>query len=146
MFGKEQSSRPYPQVGVAEAHHALSHHNQVPELIATMSKINRYHVELTAKYLERLRTTPDGDGSLLDHMTILYGCGISNSSGHSGKSLPLMVLGGANGKIKGGRHVKYTDAPIMSNLLVTLMDKLDLPVERVGGSTGALPIDTLSDV
>jgi hypothetical protein len=111
-----------------------------------MSKINRYHVELTAKYLEKLRTTPDGDGSLLDHMTILYGCGISNSSGHSGKSLPLMVLGGANGKIKGGRHVKYTDAPIMSNLLVTLMDKLDLPVERVGGSTGALPIDTLSDV
>ena len=148
MYGKEQSSRPYPMVGVAEGHHPLSHHNQVPEKIALMSKINRYHAELTAKYLARLQATADGDGTLLDHMTILYGCGISNSSGHSGKSLPLMLLGGGNGRIKGGRHIKYTDAPIMSNLLVTVMDKLDIPVDHVGGSTGALPVDvdTLSDI
>ena len=75
MIGKEQSARPYPQIGVPEAHHPLSHHGDVPELIARMSKINRYHTELFAKYLAKLRATPDGDGSLLDHMTILYGVG-----------------------------------------------------------------------
>jgi hypothetical protein len=148
MYGKEQSSRPYPMVGVAEGHHPLSHHNQVPDKIALMSKINRYHVDLTSRYMQRLKETPDGDGSMLDHITILYGCGISNSSGHSGKSLPLMLLGGGNGRIKGGRHVKYANAPIMSNLLVTIMDKLDVPVDHVGGSTGALPVDveTLSEI
>src|SRR5687768_8231958 len=106
MYGKEQSSRPYPMVGVAEGHHPLSHHNQVPDKIALMSKINRYHAELTSKYMARLKTVQDGDGTLLDHITILYGCGISNSSGHSGKSLPLMLLGGGNGRIKGGRHIR----------------------------------------
>ena len=98
MIGKEQSARPYPQIGVPEAHHPLSHHNDEPELIAHMSKINRYHAELFAKYLAKLRATPDGDGSLLDHMTILYGSGISNSTRHSGENLPLLVLGGGAGR------------------------------------------------
>ena len=146
MVGKEQSARPYPQVGVPEAHHPLSHHNNVPDLIAQMSKINRYHVELVARYLKKLRETPDGDGSLLDHMTILYGGGISNSTRHSPHDLPLLVLGGGNGRLDGGRHLRYTDAPVMANLLVTLLDKLDMPVERVGGSTGRLEIDTLGNV
>jgi hypothetical protein len=144
MLSKEQSARPYPQIGVPEAHHPLSHHNNVPELIAQMSKINRYHTELLAKYLAKLRATPDGDGSLLDHMTILYGSGISNSTQHSGDNLPLMILGGGSGKHKGGRHLAYTDKPTMANLLVTLMDKMDVPVERLGGSTGKLPLDTIS--
>jgi hypothetical protein len=146
MIGKEQSARPYPQVGVPEAHHPLSHHNDVPELIAQMSKINRYHTQLFSQYLAKLRATPDGDGSLLDHMTILYGSGISNSTRHSGDNLPLLVVGGGAGRIKGGRHLTYTDKPPMANLLVTLMDKLDVPVERIGGSTGRLAIDTLSGV
>ena len=90
MISKEQSARPYPQIGVPEAHHPLSHHGDQPELIARMSKINRYHTELFAKYLAKLRATPDGDGSLLDHMTILYGSGISNSNRHSGDNLPLL--------------------------------------------------------
>jgi len=144
MLGKEQSARPYPQIGVPEAHHPLSHHNDVPELIAHMSKINRYHTQLFAKYLERLRATPDGDGSLLDHTTILYGSGISNSTRHSGDNLPLLVMGGGAGTLKGGRHLTYSGKPTMANLLVTLMDKMDVPVERVGGSTGKLPLDTLS--
>jgi hypothetical protein len=144
MLGKEQSARPYPQIGVPEAHHPLSHHNDVPELIAHMSKINRYHTQLFSKYLERLRATPDGDGSLLDHATILYGSGISNSTRHSGDNLPLLVMGGGAGTLKGGRHLTYSDKPTMANLLVTLMDKMDVPVERVGGSTGKLPLDTLS--
>jgi hypothetical protein len=144
MLGKEQSARPYPQIGVPEAHHPLSHHNDVPELIAHMSKINRYHTQLFSKYLERLRATPDGDGSLLDHTTILYGSGISNSTRHSGDNLPLLVMGGGAGTLKGGRHLTYSGKPTMANLLVTLMDKMDVPVERVGGSTGKLPLDTLS--
>ena len=111
-----------------------------------MSKFNRYHTELFAGYLEKLRATPDGDGTLLDHVTILYGAGISNSNRHSGDNLPLLLAGGGGGRIKGGRHLKYTDAPPMSNLLVTLMDKMDVPVERIGASTGPLPIDTLSGV
>jgi len=146
MIGKEQSARPYPQIGVPEAHHPLSHHDNVPELIAHMSKINRYHVELFSKYLGKLRATADGDGSLLDHMTILYGAGISNSQAHSGSNLPLMLVGGGAGTLKGGRHVKYKDSPSNANLLLTLMDKLGIPVEKVGGSTGKLNIDTLSEI
>ena len=146
MIGKEQSARPYPQIGVPEAHHPLSHHNNQPDIVAHMSKINRYHTELLAKYLGKLRATPDGDGTLLDHMTILYGGGISNSNAHSGENLPLLVLGGGAGKWKGGRHLKYTDRPMMANLLMTIMDKLEMPVDHVGGSTGKLQIDTLPGV
>jgi hypothetical protein len=146
MMGKEQSARPYPQIGVPEAHHPLSHHNNQPPLIAHMSKINRYHTELFSKYLAKLRATPDGDGSLLDNMSIMYGSGISNSDQHSGENLPILVLGGGAGKLKGGRHLKFADKPSIGNLLVTLMDKLDVPVEKIGGSTGKLPIDTLSGV
>ncbi len=146
MISKEQSPRPYPQIGVPEAHHPLSHHNNDPALIERMSKINRYHAELFSKYLAKLKATPDGDGSLLDHVTILYGAGISNSNGHSGDNLPLMLVGGHSGKIKGGRHIKFANKPSQANLLLTIMDKMDYPVERVGGSNGKLNLDTLSEV
>ncbi|HEY6341215.1 MAG TPA: DUF1552 domain-containing protein [Bryobacteraceae bacterium] len=146
MISKEQSPRPYPQIGVPEAHHPLSHHNNIPELIERMSKINRYHAELFSKYLAKLKAVPDGDGSLLDHMTILYGAGLSNSNGHSGDNLPQMLVGGHAGKIRGGRHIKYADKPSQANLLMTIMDKMDYPVEKVGGSTGELPVDVLSEV
>jgi hypothetical protein len=138
MIGKEQSARPYPQIGVPEAHHPLSHHDNIPEIVAHMSKINRYHAQLFSQYLAKLRATPDGDGSLLDHMTILYGSGISNSTRHAGDNLPLMLVGGGAGRLKGGRHLKYSDKPSIANLLVSLMDKMDVPVERMGGSTGTL--------
>jgi hypothetical protein len=146
MLGKEQSARPYPQIGVPEAHHPLSHHGDVPALVAHMSKINRYHAELFARHLAKLRATPDGDGTLLDHMTILYGSGISNSTRHAGDNLPILLLGGGAGTLKGGRHLAYTDKPSMANLLVTLMDKLGVPVDKMGGSDGRLPIDTLAGV
>ncbi len=141
MIGKEQSARPYPQIGVPEAHHPLSHHNDLPELVARMSKINRYHTELFARYLARLQAAPDGAGSLLDHMTILYGSGISNSSRHSGDNLPLLLVGGGAGTLRGGKHLVFRDRPSMANLLVALMDKFGAPVERLGGSTGKLPLD-----
>src|SRR5438552_3071734 len=144
MISKEQSARPYPQIGVPEAHHPLSHHDNNPDLIAHMSKINRYHTQLFSQYLAKLRATPDGDGSLLDHTTILYGSGISNSTRHSGDNLPILVMGGGSGTLKGGRHLTYSDKPTMANLLVTLMDKMGVPVEKIGGSTGRLPLDTLS--
>jgi hypothetical protein len=146
MISKEQSARPYPQIGVPEAHHPLSHHNDIPELVAHMSKINRYHMELFAKYLARLRATPDGDATLLDHMTIMYGSGISNSMRHSGDNLPLLLVGGGAGRLEGGRHLVYADKPSIANLLVTLMDKFGVPVERMGGSTGKLPLETLSGI
>jgi hypothetical protein len=146
MLSKEQSPRPYPQIGVPEAHHPLSHHNNIPELIERMSKINRYHTELFGKYLAKLNATPDGDGSLLDHITILYGAGISNSNAHSPDNLPQMLVGGGAGRIKGGRHLRFTNKPSSANLLMTIMDKMDYPVEKVGGSTGKLPIDTLPEV
>jgi hypothetical protein len=146
MISKEQSARPYPQIGVPEAHHPLSHHGDDPALIERMSKINTYHAELFGKYVERLAKTQDGDGSLLDHTTILYGSGISNSNAHAGDNLPIMLVGGGAGKLKGGQHHVYKNQPGMANLLMTLMDKLEVPVDHIGGSNGKLPIDTLSGV
>jgi hypothetical protein len=146
MLGREQNARAYPQIGVPDAHHPLSHHGNDPVKIAQMSKINAYHTKLVSEYLTKLRATPDGDGSLLDQMTIMYGSGISNSTYHSGDNLPLLVVGGGAGRLKGGRHLKYSGDISMSNLLVTLMDKLDMPIEKFGDSTGELPLDTLSGV
>jgi hypothetical protein len=144
MIGKEQSARPYPQIGVPEAHHPLSHHDNAPELVAKMSKINRYHTELFSKYLTKLRATPDGDGNLLDHMTILYGSGISNSQRHAPDNLPLLLVGGGAGTLKGGRHIVYKEKPSMANLLVTIMGNMGVPVEKVGGSDGKLSLEPVS--
>jgi hypothetical protein len=146
MLSKEQSARPYPQIGVPEAHHPLSHHNNQPDLVEKMSKINAYHVTLFSKYLAKLKATPDGDGSLLDNITILYGSGISNSNGHSGNDLPILLVGGGAGTRKSGRHINYKDKPPLANLHVTLMDKMGLPVEKHGASTGKLDLDTLAEV
>ncbi|MBM4184278.1 MAG: DUF1552 domain-containing protein [Gemmatimonadetes bacterium] len=146
MIGKEQSPRPYPQIGVPEAHHPLSHHNDQPELVERMSRINRYHTELFARYLGKLRATPDGDGNLLDSMTLLYGSGISNSTRHSGNNLPLLLVGGGAGTLRGGRHLQYDDEPGMANLLVTLMDKMGVSVDHIGASDGSVELDTLADM
>jgi hypothetical protein len=146
MVGKEQNARPYPQIGVPDAWHPLSHHGNDPERVAQLSKINIHHMQLFANYLTKLRNTPDGDGSLLDHMTILYGSGMSNSSGHAGNNLPLLLVGGGNGRLKGGRHLKYDGKPNHANLLATIMDKFDMPVDKVGGSTQPLELETLTDM
>ena len=146
MMSKEQSARPYPQIGVPEAHHPLSHHNNNPQLVEKMCRINRYHVELFANYVHKLAATRDGDGTLLDHMTLLYGGGISNSTVHSGDNLPVLLLGGGAGRLNGGQHLVYKDQPTMANLLMTLMAKFDMPVDSFGGSTGLLPIDGVSGV
>ena len=141
MLGREQSTRTYPQIGVPDAHHPLSHHNNDPERVKLMSKVNAYHVKLASEYLAKLRATADGDGSLLDHTTLLYGTCLSNSTQHAGDNVPLLLLGGGAGRLKGGRHLTYPSDTSNANLLVTLMDKFDLPVEQIGNSSGKLPID-----
>lgn len=142
MMSKEQSARPYPQIDVPDAHHPLSHHNNNAQLLEKMSRINSYHTALFAKYLDKLAAIPEGDGTLLDNMTILYGAGLSNSTIHSGINLPVMLMGGGAGWLKGGAHLHYDDEPTMADLLLTLMHKFDIPVDSIGGSTAPLSIDT----
>ena len=101
-----------------------------------MSKINTYHVSLFAEFIDKMRSTPDGDGSLLDHSLLLYGAGMSNSNAHAPIDLPVMLVGGAGGGLKGDRHLTYSQDTPMANLLMALMDKLNVPVDQVGNSTG----------
>lgn len=140
MMSKEQSPRPYPQIGVPDAHHPLSHHNNNPVLIERMSKINTYHTTLFSNYLNKLAAIPEGDGTLLDNMTILYGGGLSNSTIHSGINLPIMLVGGGAGWLKGGQYTFYGNEPTMADLHLSLMDKFGLSIEKMGGSTGPLAI------
>ena len=136
MYGREQSARTYPQIGVPDPHHQLSHHQNDPEKLAKCTSIQKHHVTLFSAYLEKLRATPDGDGSLLDHAIILFGSGLSNSDRHTHGPLPTLVAGGGAGTIKGGRHLVYPDGTPLTNLHVTLLDKMGVPVEKLGDSTG----------
>ncbi|MEE8117392.1 MAG: DUF1552 domain-containing protein [Gemmatimonadales bacterium] len=138
MVSREFSSRTYPEIGVPEAHHPTSHHQNDPDRLAKLVKINTYHTTLLAYYLDKLQATPDGDGSLLDQITMLYGGGLSDGHRHSSENLPILVVGGGGGRLKGGRHVRCPNPTPMSNLHLTLMDTLGLAVERFGTSTGAL--------
>lgn len=138
QVARELSSRSYPEVGVAEAHHDVSHHQNNPERMAKNSRINAYHVELFAHLVERMRSTPDGEGSLLDHSILMFGAGLGDGDQHSPFNLPVALLGHACGQLKGGRHFKYPlDTPMM-NLGVTLLDKVGVHVDRLGTSTGRL--------
>jgi len=138
MMAREISNRTYPQVDVSEGHHAVSHHANRPEKMAMNTRIQRYHVGLFSKFLARIDATPDGDGSLLDHSILLYGSNMSNSNAHDHFPLPNVVVGGANGRHRGGQHVKAEDHTPMSNLLVALLQKIDAPIETLGDSTGTI--------
>ena len=136
MYGREQTGRSYPQIGVTEPHHPLTHHQGNPEKMAKCAVIQRYHLKLFTEFLEKLRTTPDGDGSLLDNVTLLFGGGISNSDRHTHGPLPTLLLGGGSGTIKGGRHIVYPEHTPLTNLQMTLLNKLGIPTEKLGDSTG----------
>jgi hypothetical protein len=138
MMAREVSYRTFPMLGISEGFHPASHHQNNPARLENLTLINTYHVGLLAHFLERLRATPDGDGNLLDHSLVLYGSGMSNSNVHNHSPLPIVVAGGAAGKMKGGRHVKYPENTPMSNLLMTILDKAGIPQESVGDSTGPL--------
>jgi Protein of unknown function (DUF1552) len=144
MYGREQTGRPYPQIGVPEPHHPLTHHQGIPEKMEKCAKIQRYHIGLFAEYLEKLRNTPDGDGSLLDHVILLYGAGISNSDRHTHGPLPTVLVGGGSGTLKGGRHLVYPEHTPLTNLQLTLLNKLGVHAEKLGDSTGEMK--NLSDL
>ncbi|HKA05761.1 MAG TPA: DUF1552 domain-containing protein, partial [Gemmataceae bacterium] len=111
MLGRELTGRTYPEIGVPESHHPVSHHQNSPQKLALLAKINAFHMALFAEYLEKLQSMPDGDGSLLDHIIVLYGAGMSDSNGHVHDDLPLLLVGGGSGHLKGGRHLKYAGDP-----------------------------------
>jgi hypothetical protein len=138
MVAREISNRTYLQVGVPDGHHAISHHQNRPEKMEKNVRIQTYHTTLFSRFLERLRSTPDGDGTLLDNSVILYGSNMSNSNAHDHFPLPNLVVGGAAGRLKGGRHLRYPDHTPMANLLVSLLDKAGVKQEQVGDSTGPL--------
>jgi len=138
LMAREASNKAYPQIGVPEPHHLVSHHGNKPEKIAEHAKINTYHVQQLAKFVEKLRTTPDGDGSLLDHSAILYGSGMSNGNQHSGEPLPLLMIGGAAGR--GNRHLELPARTSMANFLLGIVGKFDVPVDKVGDSHGRVEL------
>ncbi|MXY17290.1 MAG: DUF1552 domain-containing protein [Acidobacteria bacterium] len=141
---RELSPRTYPNLGVSGQHHALSHHGNNPEKIAEVAKIDAYHVELLAYYLDKLRRTPDGDGNLLDTLVLLYGGGLGNPNPHYVVDLPNLVIGGGAGRLKGGHHIAFpvNDNVPQMNLLLGLLAKMDVPLEMLGDSTGPLDLDT----
>jgi hypothetical protein len=143
LMGRELSQRTYPEIGVPEPHHSLSHHRGDAAKIAQVAKINAYHVQTLAGFLERLRSIEDGDGTLLDHSIVLYGGGIGDGNLHDHVELPALVAGGGAG-LKGGRHVKYDTQTPMANLLLTLLDKAGVQIDRIGDSTGRLELEPLS--
>ena len=141
MIGREFSGRTYPEIGVPDAHHPISHHQRDPIRMEKCAKINHYHVSLFAEFVASLANTPDGDGTLLDHATILYGAGMSEGNGHVPRNLPLLLVGGGSGTLKGGRHLKYADGTPMANMHLALLDKLGVRVEVHGNSTGMVSLD-----
>ena len=138
MMAREVSYRTFPMLGISEAFHPASHHQNNPDRLAQLTRIQAFHVGLWSYWLEKLRSTPDGDGTLLDHSLILYGGAMSNSNVHNHAPLPIVVAGGANGGMKGGRHLKYAENTPMANLLLTILHKAGIEQDSVGDSTGIL--------
>ena len=140
LLAKELSNAVYPKSNVRDAFHILSHHSNLRENMDRFAVLNRYHVSLLAYLLNKLQTTPDGDGTLLDHSMILYGSAMSDGNQHNHGPLPIILAGGASGQLKGGRHIRNPKDTTMSNLLVAMLDKLGIPTEKFGDSTGMLSI------
>lgn len=140
VMSRELSSRTFASIGVPEQHHAVSHHRNDPELIAKKAKIDLHQARLFARFLERLQATPDGDGTLLDHSLILYGGGMGDGNLHRHADLPTLMAGRLGGAFQTGRHLHYPQDTPMSNLLVTILDKVGAPVDKIGDSTAALSL------
>ena len=138
MLGREFSGVTYPQIGVPDAHHPITHHVGQAEKIAKVEKINAYHVTQFAYLLEKMRSTADGDGALLDHATLIYGAGIGECNAHDPRNIPLLVAGGGDGTLKGGRHIRYPRETPLANLHLTLLDTFGIKRDRIGDSTGRL--------
>jgi hypothetical protein len=137
QLARETSNRTYTEIGVSDPHHPLTHHGNDPEKIARMAKINAFHVSLFAYFLEKLKATPEGDGSLLDHALYLYGSGMGNPNVHDHVNLPMHVAGGA-GRIKGGRHIKYAEPTPLANLHLTLLERVGVRMDTFADSKGTV--------
>ena len=136
QLARETSNRTYPEIGVPDPHHPLSHHGNDPEKIARMAKINQFHVSLFAEYLGKLKATQDGNGTLLDHALILYGSGIGNPNIHDHTNLPILVAGGTAFGMKGNRHIQYGKPTPLANLHLTLLDKVGVRLDAFADSNG----------
>jgi hypothetical protein len=140
LFARDLTGRTYPASEAPTAgFHGVSHHGEDPRNIATLSKINQYHVKMLAHLIERLSKTPDGDGTLLDHSLVLYGSNMGNSNQHVHYDVPHVLVGGLNGKLKGGRHLAYPTKTVPTgNLLLSVLDMFDIHQDSIGDSTGHL--------
>jgi len=141
LMSREVSPRTYTEIGIPDPHHGLSHHQNNAASMEKLAKINTYHIQQLAYFLEKMQATPDGDGTLLDRLTLLYGCGISDSNRHTHDNLPILVVGGA-GSIKGGRHVRVPPGTPLTNLQLTLLERVGVPLDGLGDSTGRVNLVT----
>ncbi len=144
MLGRELSGRTYAEIGVPDSHHPTSHHRDDPVLYEKVTKINEFHTSLFADYLDKLDATPDGEGSLLDNIVLLYGAGMSDSNQHDSRGLPLVLFGGGSGTIKGGRHLRFPNGTPIGKLHLNILDKFGIPLDSFADSSE--PIDLLSEV
>ena len=136
QLARETSNRTYPEIGVSEPHHPLTHHGNDPEKIAKVAKINQFHVSLFAEFLEKMKATPEADGTLLDHSLYLYGSGMGNPNVHDHQNLPVIVAGGAAGNMQGGRHIRYEKPTPLANLHLTLLNKAGVNIDSFADSNG----------
>ncbi len=143
IIARELSGRTYPEIGIPGQHHLISHHRDDKELMSQKARIDTYHVQMLGYLLEKMAATPDGDGSLLDHSLIMYGSGMGNGNLHRHTDLPILLAGKLGGKYKTGYHYDYKMDTPMANLLVTILDKAGVPIEKLGDSTGPLKLETL---
>jgi hypothetical protein len=143
MLGREGSLRTYPEIGVPDPHHPLTHHRDNPEWIEKVTKVNVLHMELFAKFIAKLAATPDGDGTLLDHSIVVYGSGIADGNKHTHEDLPVVVAGHGGGLL-GGRHLVYAENTPMTNFYLTMLDRIGVKEETIGDSTGR--VEHLTDV
>jgi hypothetical protein len=137
MLAREGSNRGYREIGVPDGHHGLSHHRNDPALMDKVAAINRYHMEQFATFVTKLKNTPDGDGSLLDHTMIVYGSGISDGNKHNHDDLPVLLAGGKR-MFNTGRHVKLSESTPVANLYLSMLDAMNVPTEQLGDSQGRL--------
>ena len=140
MYGREKSGRSYPEIGVPDPHHPLSHHQDRPDRLARLTKLNTFHMSLFAHFLEKLHSIREGDGRLLDRVLIVYGAGMSDSNMHHHQNLPALLVGTGSGQIAGGRHVRVAKDLPLANLHLTVLDRMGIPIDRLGDSTGKLAV------
>jgi len=140
MISRDASQRVYPDLGLTEPHHSISHHANRPAAIEGHAKLNAYHMSMFAKFVERLKSMPDGDGSILDHSLLVYGSGMSDGNGHTGSPLPHVVVGGAAGQIKGNRHVMAAAGTPQADFLLAVAQKCGVEQERFGVSKGVVDL------